>query len=135
MKRTRRLRWALVLPAGVGAWYGVLIAGILVHGVVGEPIESEPSPARLHVPDAVLFPGFAALSAVAVVCAAAAVAPSHRRSVAWAAWGAGACFAGFFALEALTERDHLGAGSAALAIAAGALAAALWSGGSPRASR
>lgn len=135
MTRARVIRWALVVPAGVGAWYSVLIVGMLAYGAVGEPLESEPSPARVHVPDEVLLPAFAALSAVAVVCASAAVAPSHRRGVAWTAWLAGTFLAGYFAVDGFHGRDLMLVGSAALAIAAGALAAAAWSRGRPLTSR
>ena len=110
----------------IAAWYATYFAGFVVFTSVE----------RYACPEPVLFAGrcpdydvwqilegimvfFIALSAVAVVTATAAVAPSRRAAVAWAAFAVGAMVAVHLALE--TEMYRAGA----LAIGVG-LVTAVW---------
>lgn len=125
LKKSHVLRWILVAPAGFAAWWGVLVLGFFTYATIGEPMDSDAPPKRFFVPDSVIFPVFAALSAVAVVSAASLVAPSRRRRVAWASWAVGATWA----ITLVTmDGGPDDIDSLVAALVAGGLAAVYWSG-------
>ena len=103
------VRWLLVAPLAVGAWYATAIAGIAAYWEIRRrtcPPEAKLISGVCHDPEVMrLLAGvemlFIALSAIVVVCVAAAVAPSHRTAVAWTAFVAGALVAGYFALSTM----------------------------------
>ena len=96
------IRWLLLVPSVVAAWYFAVFASIVLREVVvGRCFGSDAPPPeycqaswfpREFLGDALLFFGVG-LSAVVVVVVAAVVAPSHKRHVAWAALVAGAILA------------------------------------------
>ena len=120
------IRWLLLIPSVVAAWYfAVFVSVVLREVVVGRCFGSDAPPPgycqaswfpRELLGDALLFFGVG-LSAVVVVVVAALVAPSHKRYVAWVALVAGAIVATAMAYGtgAIAE--------VAVAIAAGVLAA------------
>lgn len=118
------LRWILAAPAGIAAWYGTLFVGVFAYERIETllcPIGQMYSgtctnPSVRHVLDGVVG-FFVAISAIAVVGATAAVAPSHRGPVAWIAFGVGAIFAVYFMIGTTMYI------SGPAAIAAGALTA------------
>jgi hypothetical protein len=122
------VRWLLVIPCAVAAWYVALILTVLVGAiVVGPCIDSEsPQPRFCEAP----WVQFAlahrlpirfgiGLSAVLVVMVSAIVAPNHRVPVAWVALSVGAIVAGVMGYEAGAVAE------AAVAVASGLLAAVL----------
>ena len=128
MRRVDVIRWILVIPSALAAWYAAFIFSLLVGAiVVGPCIDSEyPQPRFCEAP----WVQFAlahhlpirvgiGLSAVLVVIVSAIVAPYHRVAVAWAALGVGAIVASVmgYGADAVAE--------AAVAVASGLLAAVL----------
>jgi hypothetical protein len=102
-RRIDVVRWILVIPSAIAAWYLAFILTVIVGAiVVGACIDSDyPQPGyceaswvqfalahRLPIRFGIW------LSAVLVVIVSAIVAPNHRVAVAWAALGAGAIVAG-----------------------------------------
>src|SRR2546430_406884 len=96
------LRWALTAPAAVAAWYATFFVGIFAHEFIEKAIcpagqmisgicMSESVQRRL---DGVIVI-FVAVSAIAVVGAAVATAPSHKAAVAWVVFGAGGLVAAY----------------------------------------
>src|SRR5262245_21606338 len=96
------IRWLLLVPSAVVAWYFAVAVSVLLRElVVGRCLGSDaPPPQYCHaswfplefLSDALLFFGVG-LSAAVVVVVAAVVAPSHKAHVAWLALGAGAILA------------------------------------------
>jgi hypothetical protein len=122
------IRWVLVVPSAVVAWYVAVSASALVFAVVVTPCKSSDGPPPdfceapwfpLELVERLLFLFGAGLSATLVVTVAAIVAPSQRVGVAWTALAVGAIVAGVMGYDtgAFTE--------AAVAIAAGALTAVM----------
>jgi hypothetical protein len=116
------IRWALLVPATVGAWYAVFIAGIAVH----QTIERRACPPAELVSGGCADPGvlrllhavvyvFIALSAVAVVATATAIAPSAKRLIAGAAFVVGAGLAIWLSVAAKAYGEGVGAICAGLA--------------------
>ena len=99
------LRWALTAPAAVAAWYAIFFIGILAHPAIeraicpaGEMISGACINENVQrILDGVIAV-FVALSAVAVVSAAVATAPSHKAVVAWVVFCAGGLLAVFFSV-------------------------------------
>jgi len=120
-----RLRWVLVVPAAIAAWYAVFIIGLFTHDLVentlcpSDQLESgtctnETVIAQLHV----VVHVFVALSAVAVILAAVFVAPSHKKVVAWIALLCGATVASLFAVAAEAWSEGLVALMAGITVTA-----------------
>jgi hypothetical protein len=96
------VRWILVVPSAVVAWYFALLVSALVFGFIVAPCMSSDGPqpyfckAAWYPRDA-LFQGTylfgAGLSAILAVAASALMAPSHRTAVAWIAVATGAVVA------------------------------------------
>jgi MFS family permease len=89
------LRWILILPAAVAAWYAALLLGIaLYQGVEAlcppDQVESGHcfAPWFLTVSNALIAFG-AALAAVLVMIACTLLAPAHKRQVAMATFALG----------------------------------------------
>lgn len=103
------LRWFLVAPLAIAAWYATAITGISVYWEIRRracPPEMKTISGACYDPEVMrLLAGvemlFIALCAIVVVCVAAAVAPSHRAVVAWIAFIAGALVAGYFAISTM----------------------------------
>lgn len=122
------VRWLLVVPSAVVAWYFAFVLSVYVFAVVVGPCLSSdgPQPGRCEMTwlpvefmrHLVVLSGIG-LSAILVVAVSALVAPSHRAGVAWSALSVGAVVAGVmgYRLGAFSE--------AAVAVAAGVLAAVL----------
>lgn len=118
----RILRWIALPAAGMAAWYGVFIVGLLTYGPVerllcpsGEFISgscSNPTVERFMEGWIVLFVG---MSAIAVVAATAWAAPARRDIGAWLAVIAGAPVAVSFAM--MTDMYVAGAFAIVLGIA------------------
>ena len=122
------VRWTLVVPSGVVAWYFAFVGSIVLHGLIVAPCMSsdgaQPSfceAAWFSVESSkrvvVLFG--AGLSAALVVAVSALVAPSRRTTVAWFAVGIGAAAASWMGYRAGAVAE------AAVAIACGIIAAVL----------
>jgi hypothetical protein len=130
MRLFSAIRWLLLIPSAVAAWYVVVVISVLLREViVGRCLGSDsPRPEYCQaswfplefLSDALLFFGVG-LSAVAVVVVAAVAAPSHKAQVAWVALIAGAI------LAALMGYGTGAVAEAAVAIASGALAAVVMS--------
>jgi hypothetical protein len=112
----RTLRWLLVVPAAVAAWYVVFVIGLFTHGFVGEALcpagEMESGmcmDTRVRLILGILVHFFSALSAAAVVSTAAAVAPSLRSRTAWSAFVAGSLVALGFGLAAWAYTETVAA--------------------------
>jgi hypothetical protein len=96
------LRWLLLIPAAVAAWYAALVLGVLTHQAIDDhlcPPEDVVSgecvnPVILQVLEVTIHV-FAAVSAVAVICASVLVAPRHKRAVAWLCLVLGTPIAGY----------------------------------------
>jgi hypothetical protein len=126
MRLPNVIRWLLVIPSAIAAWYFALFVGYLVFAVVVAPCSDsdQPQPGFCEAPwfplvERMVIPSGAALAAFLVVTVPALVAPAHRVGVAWIAFGVGAIVAGVMGY---------GAGAVvevAAAIAAGALATVL----------
>jgi hypothetical protein len=126
MRPSDVIRWILVIPSALAAWYVAFIFSLLVVAiVVGPCIDSDyPQPRFCEAPwvqfalaHSVPIRFGIGLSAVLVVIASAAVAPYHRVAVAWAALGVGAIFASVMGYRADAVAE------AAVAVASGLLAA------------
>jgi hypothetical protein len=118
------IRWLILIPACIAAWYVALFAGILLHGVLfsycppsmvayGTFCDAEWFPTA----ERILICSGAALSAVFVVTTASLVAPAHRIFVSRLACGVGAIVATIMAVKLGTYAELISA------IAAGVLAA------------
>jgi len=124
------VRWILVVPSAVVAWYFALLVSALLFGFIVAPCMDSDGPQpyfceaawypRQALFRAIYFFG-AGLSAVLVVVVSVLMAPSHRAGVAWAAVGTGAA-----AASAMTYRTDLFV-VAVFAIACGATTALVMS--------
>jgi hypothetical protein len=110
------VRWLLVVPAAIAAWYLVFVVGIFTHGFLEEALcpagEMESGMCmnrRVRLILAILVHLFVALSAAAVVSTAAAVAPSHRTRMAWIAFVGGSLVAVAFGIAAWAYTEALAA--------------------------
>ena len=127
MRLSSVVRWILVVPGAVVAWYVALLVSALLFGFIVAPCMSSDGPqpsfceaawySRDALFHAIYFFG-AGLSAVLVVTASALMAPSHRAAVAWTAVGSGAAVA---SVMIYGTDEFLGA--AFFAVACGAIAA------------
>jgi hypothetical protein len=124
MRLPNLIRWLLVVPSAVAAWYFALLVGALVFAVVVAPCSDsdEPPPRFCEAPwfplvRPLVIPLGVALAAILVVTVPAIVAPSHRVGVAWTAFAAGAIVAGVMGYQAGAIAE------VAVALAAGFLAA------------
>jgi len=122
------IRWILVVPSGVVAWYFAFVGSIVLHGLVAAPCMSsavaQPSfceAAWFSVEGSkrgvILFG--AGLSAALAVAVSALMAPSRRTTVAWFAVGIGAAVASWMGYRAGAVAE------AAVAISFGVIAAVL----------
>jgi hypothetical protein len=126
MRPINVIRWLLVVPSAIVAWYFALLVGMLVFGVVVAPCQDSDAP-RPQFCDAAWFPlelverGVlffgVGLAAALVVVVSALVAPSRRTAVAYTALAVGTVVAGVmgYLAEALAE--------AAVAVVCGLVAA------------
>jgi hypothetical protein len=119
------LRWTLVAPFAVAAWYATFFLVIVVHQAVEEsacPAGQLESGSCQNERVQQLLEGvivaFIALSAVAVVAAAAVTAPAHRVVTAWVMFGAGGLVAAYFAIATSMYVAGIAAELAGLATAA-----------------
>lgn len=116
----RTVRWLLVVPASIAAWYAIFIVGLLIHGLVesaqcpaGEMVSGMCTDAHVQKVLEGLIVVFVGLSGLAVVAAAVATAPSHRAATAWFAFCVGSVVAAYFA--AATKMYVSGAAAVLLA--------------------
>ena len=102
MRPSSVVRWLLVVPSAIVAWYFALLVSALLFGFFVAPCMSSDRPQPYFCeaawyPREALFHGTyffgAGLSAILVVAVSALVAPSHRTAVAWTAVGTGAAVA------------------------------------------
>ena len=118
------VRWGLMVPLAIVAWVAVAAAGIAVYsgieGAQGPPemmlSEMRTDPRVIALEKQVMH-AFVALSAFVVVWVAVLVAPSHRRLVAVATYGAGLLVALLFALGGAAGLTLFAAAAAGGAIA------------------
>ena len=96
------VRWILVVPSAIVAWYFALLVSALLFAFIVAPCMDSDSPQPYFCdaawyPRQALFRGIyffgAGLSAVLVVAVSVLVAPSHRPRVAWTAVATGAAIA------------------------------------------
>jgi hypothetical protein len=120
------VRWLLVVPVAIAAWYLVFVAGIFAHGFLeevlcppDEMISGMCTNPRVRVVLTVLVHAFAGFSAVAVELAVVGMAPSSREATTWIAFAVGAVVAVAFGFAAQTY------GEAATAVIAGVIAAVI----------
>lgn len=92
----RVLRWLLLVPASVAAWYAVFVGALATHFYVGrhfcppgELISGSCQNETLALVLEILTHFSVALSAIAVEVTAAIVAPAHKEATVWAAFAAG----------------------------------------------
>jgi hypothetical protein len=120
----RRLRWISLVPACIAAWYVALFTGIFLHGILFSYCPQNLVAYGMFC-DAEWFPAAerslmcfgAALSAVLVVLTAAAMAPTHKITVARVALAVGAVVAVIMAIHIGKYAEFISA------VFAGALAA------------
>lgn len=128
MRMSSVIRWILVVPSAVVAWYFAFVGSIALYGLIVAPCMSSDSPQpsfceaawfplQLLKRGVVLFG--AGLSAALVVAVSALMAPSCRTMVAWLAVGIGAAVASGMGYRAGAVAE------AAVAIACGIIAAVL----------
>lgn len=84
------LRWILVVPAGIVAWYAVFVLGLLAYALVDSHLCPPEDFISGHCTNAstrrvldVAMHVFVATSALAVIVSTVLVAPSYKKSVAW----------------------------------------------------
>jgi uncharacterized membrane protein YraQ (UPF0718 family) len=120
------LRWALLIPAVVAAWYAVLISGLWLHfyieqhacppqDLVSGFCDNEQIQAWLRSLRYVAV----GVSAAAVETVAVLVSPSHKARMAWITLAAGLLVAAYFATAAgwsLFLAAAVGGGLSALVI-------------------
>jgi hypothetical protein len=94
------LRWLLVLPASLLAWAAVVLVGTFTHGYAetalcppDDLVSGFCDNAKVRAKINLLLLAFVALSAIAVVAAAVATAPSRKVAVAWMSVAVGAFIA------------------------------------------
>lgn len=104
MAELKILRWVLAAPGAIAAWYATFFFGIVAHEAAekalcpaGKLVSGICTSDKVQQLLEVLIVIFIALSAIAVVGTAVAIAPSHKAAVAWVTFGAGAIVAVFFA--------------------------------------
>lgn len=118
------LRWVLLVPAAVAAWFGVFLIGLVAY----QATEHATCPAARMVSGQCVDPRvqstleiviyiFAGISAVAVETAAAVTAPSHKALVTWLTFFFGSWVALVFGFAGNAY------GQASTAIAAGLMGA------------
>ena len=102
-----RIRWLLVIPAAIAAWYLVVAIGIFTHGFLEEALcptgEMESGMCtnrRVRLVLEVIVHVFVGLSAITVELAAAATAPAFRERTAWATFAIGGVVAAFLGIAA-----------------------------------
>jgi hypothetical protein len=102
MRLPNIVRWILVVPSAVVAWYFAVLVSALLFGFVVAPCMDSDAPQPYFCeaawyPRQALFRGIyffgAGLSAFLVVAVSALMAPSRRTAVAWTAVGTGAAVA------------------------------------------
>jgi hypothetical protein len=102
----RLVRWLLVLPASVAAWYLALVVGIGLHLALDSLCPPEQTVSGLciapwHAPASQTLMAFGAgLAALLVMLTCTFLAPTHRRQVAIATFIVGALVASIMGLSA-----------------------------------
>jgi hypothetical protein len=103
----RVLRWALLVPLAIAAWYAVFATGLFTHFYVEQhfcPSEDLVSGfcqnQSMQIALTVLMHTFTALSAAVVCFSAVLVAPSHKEPVVWIAFVIGLLIATCFGFMA-----------------------------------
>lgn len=103
----RLLRWALLLPAALCAWYAMFFIGLSAHTFVERHFCPPPELVSGFCTNASLQQALelvmllsVAISALAVELAATAMAPSHKEITVWTTLAAGIVTAGFIAFSA-----------------------------------
>jgi len=110
------VRWILLIPAMIAAWFAVAFAGLLLYG----HIEYALCPRDQWISNTCFDPdvdrimrgvinAFIGLSALAVGGTGVLVAPAYRRCVAWVIFVAGACLSIAFGF---VQSHDLGDGAA-----------------------
>lgn len=100
MRVSSLVRWILIVPSAIVAWYFAFLVGIVLMIVVGWTCGNTDVPQPQYctagwfkaLERGVFFFG-TGLAAVLVVTASSLIAPSHRTIVAWTAVGIGAAVA------------------------------------------
>jgi hypothetical protein len=94
------VRWLLVIPGAVSAWYLTFVVGLFTHASAeqalcpaDELISGLCANRGVRITLNVIVHAFIALSAIAVELTAVAIAPSSRVATAWAAFSAGSIVA------------------------------------------
>ena len=126
----RTIRWLLLIPSAIAAWYLAAFVSVLLYAVVIMPCRASDTPLPQFcqaswfplefLDHAIVFFGVG-LSAVLVVLVAAVVAPFRKAAVAWVALATGA----IVAIVMVYGTDGVAAAEAVVAIASGALTAVL----------
>jgi hypothetical protein len=100
----RALRWFLIVPAAVAAWYLVFFLGLVAYGVVESRlcpdhkwVSGTCTDERVEQILEVLIDCFVAASGFVVVITAATVSPDYKPAVAWTTFVLGAVAALVFA--------------------------------------
>ncbi len=102
MRLPHVVRWILIVPSAIAAWYFALLVSALLFGFLVAPCMDSDGPQPYFCeaawyPRQALFRGIyffgAGLSAFLVVAVSALMAPSHRTAVAWTAVATGAAVA------------------------------------------
>lgn len=121
----RMLRWFMVVPGAVLAWYAVFGVGLFTYPMIestlcppGDMISGLCHNERVSGVLDVVIHVFVGFSALVVVLSAVAIAPARKRIVAWLAFVAGSAVTVALALSA-------GAASYALVAVVAGLVAAL----------
>lgn len=123
----RTLRWLAIVPGAYIAWYLVFVSGLFIHGIVeaalcppDEMISGMCANGRVRAALDLLIHLFVGVSAVAVVSAAVAIAPSRKKIVAWLAFSTGSAAALILAMSVDASSNGV------VAIVAGLAAACLF---------
>lgn len=100
------LRWLLLAPAALAAWYAVFVLGLFSHSFVEsrlcppeELLSGFCTNATAQVWLEIIVHVFVALSALAVMTTSAIVAPGRKRSIAWLTLALGTAVAAYLGTE------------------------------------
>src|SRR5687768_12076121 len=84
------LRWVVLVPAAVAAWFGVFLVGLIAYQAIeqatcpaGQMISGACVDQRVQTTLEMVIYIFVSIAAVAVETTAAITAPSHKRVVTW----------------------------------------------------
>ena len=117
----RVVRWILLPVVCIAAWIGALFAGIVAHSIAESFCPADQMVSGMCVApwfetlDTWLIRFFSAFAAALIIASCYFTAPAVRAIVAWVAFGAGAAYALWIAVETSAWGEFVAAGVGGLA--------------------